>query len=964
MLAADQENLPLYFGVGTGTAMLSNRVSWFYDLKGPSISLDTACSSALVALHLGCQNLRTKESKIVSQTHNSCDRRMLIRYQSIVGGVNSMLACGVMTAMTSLGFLSPDSVCHSFDEKANGYARGEGASFVVLKPLDAAIRDHDVIRGIIRNTGVNQDGNTPGITVPSAESQEALIRKCYEDAGLPLDNTQYAEAHGTGTQAGDPQETAALAKTLGLSRAKGDPLLIGSIKTNIGHLEGASGLAQVTKAVFSLEKAELAPNLWYDKPNSRIPMDDWNLKVVDKLIPWPSNGPRRISINSFGYGGTNAHCIIDDAYHFLKARGVTANHNTVASSEVSSPASSIDSGIVLTPINDLQASILNLDVDSAPGYFDDIRRTTLPKLFVWSSNEQSGVDRIATMYREYLRKKLDGTKSDRAEAKLLDQFARTLASHRSVFPWKNWAVAASGKELIESLESPPVKARRSAKAPKLGFIFTGQGAQWYAMGRELRAYPIFEQSLRDADAHLRLTGCPWSLLEEFKADEIVSKINSPRFSQPICTALQVALVDLLASWNITPEAVAGHSSGEIGAAYAKGAITRESAWTISYHRGHLSESLRDLAPQLRGGMLATGLGAKAVQPYIDDLTEGSAMVACKNSPTSTTVSGDFVAIKALEIKLNNDGHFARMLKVETAYHSAHMDVIADLYLDSIKDLETLPTSGKVKMFSSVTGALIENQDLGAAYWVKNMVSEVDFVSAVQNLCRYNPGKRRTTKPFVDVLLELGPHSALQGPLKQILKAESGKIAEVPYFSVLSRGTDALVSSLSTVGSLFQLGHPVKITEANGDEAIIGKDAFLVDIPPFAWNRNNKYWGESQVSKNYRFRDHPRTDLLGAAIPQGNSIEPLFRNIMKLNEMVRLLTPFFLPLCFNGLLPVLTLTVAALGGMSQGSGNHPISSRWYACRRDRSCCPARFERSRGERLRATPCHHWQSNRNSS
>ena len=691
-------------------------------------------------------------------------------------------------------------------------------------------------------------------------------------------------------------------------------------------------------------------------------MDDWNLKVVDKLIPWPSDGPRRISINSFGYGGTNAHCIIDDAYHFLKVRGMTANHNTVSSSEVSSPASSIDSGIVLTPINDLQASILNLDINSATDYFDDTRHPTRPKLFVWCSNEQSGVERTATMYREYLRKKLDANKSDRAEAKLLDQLARTLASRRSVFPWKNWAVAASGKELIDSLESPLVKAKRSAKAPKLGFIFTGQGAQWYAMGRELRAYPIFEQSLRDADAHLRSIGCPWSLLEEFKADEIVSKINSPRFSQPICTALQVALLDLLTSWNITPEAVAGHSSGEIGAAYAKGAITRESAWTISYHRGHVSESLRDLAPQLRGGMLATGLGANDVQPYIDDLTEGSAMVACKNSPTSTTVSGDFVAIKALEIKLNNDGHFARMLKVETAYHSAHMEVIAELYLDSIKDLETLPTSGKIKMFSSVTGALIENQDLGAAYWVKNMVSEVNFVSAIQNLCRHNPGKRRTTKPFVDVLLELGPHSALQGPLKQILKSESGKIAEVPYFSVLSRGTDASVSSLSTVGCLFQLGYPVKIAEVNGDEAILGKDGFLVDIPPFPWNRNNKYWGEPQVSKNYRFRDHSRTDLLGATIPQGNSIEPLFRNIMKLNEMVRLPAPSSLHPCLNCRLSRLTLTVTALDGVPQGPGNYSISGRWYACCRNRSCCPARFERSRGGRLRATPCHHWQSNRN--
>ena len=670
-----------------------------------------------------------------------------------------------------------------------------------------------------------------------------------------------------------------------MNRPLGDPLLIGSIKTNIGHLEGASGLAQVTKAIFALEKAEIPPNLWFEKANSRIPMQDWNLKVVEKLTPWPSYGPRRVSINSFGYGGTNAHCIIDDAYHYLKARGLKGNHVTLPSSEDSLSVSSTDSAVGLTPAHDFQSSILSRDIGVVPGYFDAISRQLQPKLFVWSSNGQSGVERTASLYRDYLSKKLESIDSDAEEGKFLEKFARTLASRRSIFPWKNWAVASSGKELVQTLESTPAKAKRSAKAPKLGFIFTGQGAQWYAMGRELLLYPVFEQSIREADAYLASIGCSWSLFDEFKMDEISSKINSPQYSQPICTALQIALLDLLTSWNIAPDAVAGHSSGEIAAAYAKGALTRQSAWAIAFHRGRLSESLRELAPNLQGGMLATALGADAVQPYLDELSEGSAMVACKNSPSSTTISGDFVAIKALEVKLNADGHFARMLKVVTAYHSSHMEVIADLYLDSIKDLETLPATSQVKMFSSVTGNLVENSDLSASYWVRNMISEVNFVGAVQSMCRnQEPGKRRTTKPFVDILIELGPHSALQGPLKQILKTESGKIAEITCLSLLSRGVNACVTSLSTMGSLFQLGYPVKIATVNGDIANLGKDGFIVDIPPFAWNRNNKYWGESQVSKNYRFRNNPRIDLLGATIPQANTLEPLYRNIIKLNEM--------------------------------------------------------------------------------
>ena len=304
-----------------------------------------------------------------------------------------------------------------------------------------------------------------------------MIRKCYADAGLSLADTQYAEAHGTGTQAGDPQEASALSASLGKARPGGDPLLIGSIKTNIGHLEGASGLAQVTKAVFALEKAEIPPNIWYEKPNPRIPMEDWNLKVVDKLMPWPSSGPRRISINSFGYGGTNAHCIIDDAYHYLRARGLQGNHNTVDSSGGSSPASSVDSGLGTEPTTALLPSIqTNLASLHDEDYFQYSAHPPPPKLFIWSSNEQSGVERTARLYDEYLTSKADRTKG-KTEEILLTKLARTLSYRRTIFPWRSFAVSSSLSELQEALKSPLVKPKRAGKAPKLGFIFTGQGAQ-------------------------------------------------------------------------------------------------------------------------------------------------------------------------------------------------------------------------------------------------------------------------------------------------------------------------------------------------------------------------------------------------------------------------------------------------------------------------------------------------------
>lgn len=337
---------------------------------------------------------------------------------------------------------------------------------------------------------------------------------------------------------------------------------------------------------------------------------------------------------------------------------------------------------------------------------------------------------------------------------------------------------------------------------------------------------------------------------------------------------------------MTPTAVAGHSSGEIAAAYAKGSISREAAWSISYHRGRLSAKIRGLAPNINGAMLATGVGAEAVQNYLDRVTEGRATVACKNSPSSTTLSGDMTVIAQLEGMLKEDGYFVRRLKVETAYHSHHMHLIADLYLNSIKDIELNSDEDRdVKMFSSVTGHIIEATELNPSYWVSNMVSQVDFLGAIQSLCQYSTSKNRRSKsPYVDVLLELGPHSALQGPLKQILKAEGGKVSEIPCMSILQREKDACVTALHTIGRLFQHGYPADIAAVNSDQILSGKSSFLVDMPPYAWNRNNKYWSEPQVSKNYRFRKHPRTDLLGAILPQANTLEPHYRNVLKLNEI--------------------------------------------------------------------------------
>lgn len=355
----------------------------------------------------------------------------------------------------------------------------------------------------------------------------------------------------------------------------------------------------------------------------------------------------------------------------------------------------------------------------------------------------------------------------------------------------------------------------------------------------------------------------------------------------MCTALQVALVDLLRSWGIKPSAVAGHSSGEIAAAYAKGSISRDAAWSISYHRGRLSSNIRGMAPNIKGAMLATNLGPQQVQEYLNQVTEGKATVACINSPSSVTLSGDAAAISQLEVMLKDNGHFARRLKVDTAYHSPQMYLIADLYLNAIRDIQTFSSNNQnVKMFSSVTGRLIEDSDLGPSYWISNMVNQVDFLGAVRSLCRHSDSvnARRVKYPYVDVLLEIGPHAALAGPIKQILNTEDSKFAEVSYMSILERGIAANLTALKAVGRLFQYGYPVDIAKVNNEQTTPRNDGFLVDIPPFPWNRNNKYWGEPQISKNHRFRKYPRKDLFGAQTIEGLPHEPRWRNMIRLAEI--------------------------------------------------------------------------------
>jgi acyl transferase domain-containing protein len=549
-----------YSATGLGMSMISNRLSWFYDLRGGSVTIDTACSSSLIAMHLGIQSLRTGEAKMVS-VQLERKKHLLTSLQSIVGGANLILQPESMRGLSALRFLSPDGVCHSFDESANGYARGEGFGVLVLKPLKDALRDNDTIRAVIRGSYVNQDGKTPAITVPSSEAQADLINTAYKNAGLDLDGTQYFEAHGTGTAVGDPIELSGIGCSVGAGRTEANALYVGSVKTNLGHLESTAGMGGVIKTVLAMEHGMIPSVVGLENVNPRIQLEEWGIKLNTDLVPWPQCDVRRASVNSFGYGGANAHVILDDAKHYMEQRGLVGNHVTVEHHESISSVSS-DSGVsVGTPT-------------SETGGFSTMQKAPFrsPKLLVLSSPEQGGTARLAETYATYLDLRQQQLQAQMEESDdfmsidsdYLENLAYTLGERRSAFDWRTFAVAGSVEEFQATAQRGLPNLRRTARNPAYACVFTGQGSQYFNMGRELQSNAVFLKSVMLADKYLASLGCPWSVMEEMNKSEESSKINQPELSQPICTILQVAIVDLLKHWGTSPSAVVGHSSGEIG----------------------------------------------------------------------------------------------------------------------------------------------------------------------------------------------------------------------------------------------------------------------------------------------------------------------------------------------------------------------------------------------------------------
>ncbi|KAK2739800.1 Type I Iterative PKS [Onygenales sp. PD_40] len=833
-------------------AMTANRVSWFFGCRGPSLTLDTACSSSLYALHLACQSLRLNETEM-----------------GLVAGVNLLMIPNTFHQLNSMHMLSPEGISHTFDSRANGYGRGEGIGCLIVKRLSDALRDGDTIRAVIRGTGANADGKTPSITQPSSLAQADLINRTYEAAGLSQASTEYFECHGTGTPVGDPIELNAIASTIGASRAAAGlgPLYIGSIKPNVGHTEGCSGLAGIFKAILCLEKGMLVPTYGVEELNPKLTLADWNLALPEHTMKWPSRRQRRISVNSFGFGGANAHAILDDAYHYLANRGIIGNHSTV----VHEDDGNSESGISVGP-----GTPLNHDLPNRK------------RLFLFSTKDQAGIQRLTNVYSEALNK----ASRDKKDVHYLDDLAYTLSVRRSHFDFRSFAVAPTLASLSAQLSNGLPKIKRSSRQDNnLIFVFTGQGAQWERMGVELLSNSVFRNSVETSQNYLKNLGCQWDAIEELQKTQD-SNISFPEYSQTLCTVLQIALVDLLRHWKVRPKATVGHSSGEIAAAYTASYISHADAVKIAYVRGLSSASVTR-----QGAMLAAGLTQSEAQDYLSRVPHESAVVACINSPSSVTLSGDIDAINTLDTFISADGKFARKLKVKTAYHSPHMRDVAQGYLERIGHVSPLKTGllqeddpSETLMFSSLTGKLVSPDELNAQYWVSNMCSPVEFSAALSTLLAHTTlpagGRKKRAAIRWGGLVEIGPHSALQGPVQQVIATSNSKTAkDAPYISMVVRGKDATDTALTAAGQLWALGYDVDLSAVNevDERSFVAGPKVLTDLPSYPWNHSRSFWHESNSMRSNRFPPTSRTDLLGVAVDLQNNMEPKWRNLLRISE---------------------------------------------------------------------------------
>ena len=641
-----------YFMTGSTLSILANRVSYIFDLRGPSLVVDTACSSSLVALHHACEAIRGKRIPC-----------------AIVGGVNLLLAPYPFIGFSRASMLSHRGRCFAFDERADGYVRGEGGGVVILKPLEDALASGDPIRAIILGTGVNSDGRTIGLSLPSESAQTSLLRAVYTGAGVDPNELAFFEMHGTGTPAGDPIEATAVGHSLGQSRS--EPLPIGSVKTNIGHLEPASGMAGLLKTALALERKLVPPTLHCETPNPNISFDALNLRLVRQVEPLVTGCERPYAgVNSFGFGGTNAHAVLG----------------------------------------------------KPPREEASFAPEPLPPLVI-SARTEASLRELAQSFRA----KLVETPADYTPSLL-----RAAARRREHHPQRLVALGRDARGLAGVLDgylnddpSPAAVTGTAIRGGKLAFVFSGNGAQFSGMGRDaLRTSAAFRAAVEEADRALR-SELGWSvveLLEHAVDDETLARAD---VAQPLLFAVQVGVVHALRKAGVDASGYVGHSVGEIAAAWTAGALSLAEAGRVVVARSRHQQLTR-----AQGRMAAIALAGDVARDFLDEL-DSPAEIAAFNATHSVTISGASAEIERLEGEAKRRGMWFRTLDLDFAFHSKQMDPICEGLLASLVGLSSRPPNAR--LVSTVTGEAVESGQLDAEYWWRNIRSPVRFAEAIARL---------------------------------------------------------------------------------------------------------------------------------------------------------------------------------------------------------------------------------------
>ena len=650
LASRDLSKVDAWTGTGGALSIIANRLSYFLDLRGPSLTIDTACSSSLVAVHLACQSLRTGQSEL-----------------AIAGGVNLLLSPVVTRSFDLVEAMSPTGACHAFDAAADGFVRGEGCGVAVLKRLSDALRDGDRVLAVVRGSAVNSDGRSNGLMAPNPAAQAAVLRAACADAGVEPAEVDYVETHGTGTLLGDPIEARALGAVYGRGRQPEAPLLVGAVKTNLGHLEASAGIAGLIKAALALQRGEIPPNQHFDNPNPHIPFDELGLKVVDEAIEWPRTGrPRRAGVSSFGFGGTNAHLVLEQA------------------PQAQLPPPGVEPAVTTMVVS---------------GKSPERLAAAAATVVDWMTGAGAGVPLADVAHT------LNHHRTHRAT------FATVCAADRDE------AVAGLRALAAGQIATGVVGPHQGACGPGTVFVYSGQGSQWAGMGRQLLAdEPAFAAAVATVEPDF-VAEVGFSLYEVLAAGQELIGIEQ---IQPVLVGVQLALTALWRSYGVQPDAVIGHSMGEVTAAVVAGALSPAEGFRVIARRSQLMSRRAD-----KGAMALLELDAPTTEALIADIPEVT--VAVYASPRQTGVAGPTEAVDAVIARATEQNTFARRVNVDVASHHAMMDPILPDLKDALADLT--PGFPVIPVITTVENAGAAMQ-FDADHWVANLRNPVRFSEAI------------------------------------------------------------------------------------------------------------------------------------------------------------------------------------------------------------------------------------------